>query len=169
MISKIPARTPIYLSVLMAITLILGAGGSAQAKFNLSQVGPSYGCNLSTEIGIITQLMQLETNKKGSFTSGTLRFNFEGEVCRYVLSGGTYTISGGSGTGTADLNWSSLSGDDADDVAFCNAELGSSFSEHFLFVLESSGKQLDLVTSDPGLTVASFSDDFPKFGSCIKQ
>jgi hypothetical protein len=174
MISKIPACAPIYFSVLMALALILGAGGSAQAKFNISQVGPDYGCRLSTET-VLEQLMQLHTNKKGVVESGTMRFNIEGEVCNFTLAGGsTYTIHGTSGTGTITLNWTFSGGSDGDEAGDCTTDFpGSSFTEHLFFVLERSGTQLDIVTSDPGLggTVFTGSDpgELPKFGSCTKQ
>jgi hypothetical protein len=172
MMSKIPAYAPIYSSVLIARALILGAGGSAYAKFNLSNVGPDYGCRLSTET-VVEQLIQLHTNRKGAVESGTMRFNEEGEVCNFTLASGSYDIHKTSGTGTITLTWTFSSGSDGDE-GFCTADFpGGSFTEHFLFVLERSGAQLDLVTSDPGLTGAAFtgsdSGDFPKFGSCTKQ
>ena len=174
MISKIPARAPIYFSALMALALMLGAGGSAQAKFNLSNVGPDYGCLLDTET-IITQLMQWHTDKKGEVVSGTMRFNFAGEVCNFTLASGTYTISATKGTGTLTLTWTFSSGSDGDE-AVCTTELGTTLGENLAFVLEASGKLLDVAMLDPGITgngtaftASGDPGDFFKFGSCTKQ
>ncbi len=171
MISKIPARAPIYFSALMALALMLGTGGSAQAKFNLSNVGPDYGCKLSTET-VLTQLMQLHTDKKGKVVSGSMRFNFEGEVCNFTLASGTYTISATKGTGTLTLTWTFSSGSDGDEGS-CTSAFSPSFTENLAFVLESSGKLLDVAMLDPGLSGAQFTGtdpgDFFKFGSCTKQ
>ncbi len=173
MISKIPARAPIYFSALMALALMLGAGGSAQANFNLSNVGPDYGCLLNTEGNILAQLMQLHTDKKGKVVSGTMKFNIEGEVCNYTLASGTYDISKTKGTGPLTLTWTFSSGSDGDE-GFCTTEFGPSITEHLAFVLEASGKLLDIAMLDPGITGGEFKasgdeDDFFKFGSCTKQ
>jgi hypothetical protein len=176
MISKIPARALIY-SALMALALMLGAGGSAQAKFNLSQVGPDYGCLLGSAAGVTihTQLMQLHTDKKGKIESGTLSYHFDfvDEVCTYTLASGTYTIDGTTGTGNATLTWT-FSKDSDGDEKFCTASFpGTTFTENFAFVIENSGKRLDLAMLDPGLSGAAFTGtdpgDFFTFGSCTKQ
>ncbi len=177
MISKIPARVPIYFSALMTLALMLVVAGSAQAKFNLSNVGPDYGCLLRSNSSKIAdaQLMQLHTDKKGKIESGTLSYHFGvgDEGCNYKLDSGTYTIDQTTGTGTATLTWTFVSGSDGDE-GFCTASFpGSPFTEDFAFVLENSGKRLDLAMLDPGLSGAAFtgtdSDDFWKFGSCTKQ
>ena len=177
MISKIPARAPIYFSALMALALMLGAGGSAQAMFNLSQAGPDYGCllNAGSSLLIQTQLMQLHTDKKGKIESGTMSFHFDlsGEVCNYKLDSGTYTIDKTNGTGTLTLTWTFSSGFDSDDAAFCSGIVGTTFTEHFAIVLENSGKRLDLAALDPLFVGAAFTGTDPgdsfKFGSCTKQ
>ncbi len=172
MISKIPARAPIYFSALMAVALMLAAGGSAQAKFNLSSVGPDYGCLLRTGEEI-TQQMQLHTDKKGKVESGAMSLNIEGSVCTYTLTSGSNTIDKTNGTGTATLTWTFSSGSDSDDESVCAANFGTTFTEHFAFVIERSGNQIDLAMLDPGLSGAKFTGsdpgDFPKFGSCTKQ
>jgi hypothetical protein len=171
MISKISARAPIYFSALMALALMLSAGGSAQAKFNLSNVGPDYGCLLNSAGNIDTQLMQLHTDKKGKVLSGSLSLNTGGEVCKFTLSSGDYTIDKTTGTGFLSLSWAFSSRSDADET--CTTDFGTSFTEKLAFVIESSGKQLDVAMLDPGLIGAAFtgtdSGDFFKFGSCTKQ
>ncbi len=175
MISKVPARAPIYFSALMALALMLGAGGSAQAKFNLSNVGPDYGCLMNTEGNDIAQLMQLHTDKKGKVLSGSLSINVAGEACKYTLASGTYTISATKGTGTLTLTWTFSSGSDGDE-AVCTTELGTTLGENLAFVLEASGKLLDVAMLDPGITgngtaftASGDPGDFFKFGSCTKQ
>jgi hypothetical protein len=173
MTSKIPVRVPIYFSALMALALMLGAGGSAQAKFNPSNVGPDYGCLLNSVGNELAQLMQLHTDKKGKVESGSLSFNLDGEVCKFTLASGSYTISKTTGTGTLTLTWTFSSGSDGDE-AFCTSEFGPSITEHLAFVLEASGKLLDIAMLDPGITGGTFTasgdeDDFFKFGSCTKQ
>jgi len=171
MTSKIPVRAPIYFSALMVLALMLGAGGSAQAKFNPSNVGPDYGCLLNSVSNDFSQLMQLRTNKKGTVLSGSMSLNSFGEVCKFTLASGTYTIDKTTGAGTLTLTWTFSSGSDGDE-AFCSTTFGT-FTEHFAFVLEASGKLLDIAMLDPGFTGTAFTGsdpgDFFKFGSCTKQ
>jgi hypothetical protein len=171
-VSKLGARAPIYVALLASLAFMLGIGGTAQAKFNASQVGPNYGCLVNIE-ALESQTMQLNSGKDGHFTSGSMSLNIEGEACFYTLTSGSYTIDTDDGTGTIVLTWTFTKDADGDDSAVCALAFGTSFTDHFAYVLESSGKQLDLVSADPTFTGAQFTTtdqgDFVLSGSCHKQ
>jgi hypothetical protein len=171
-VSKLGARAPIYVALLASLAFMLSIGGTAQAKFNASQVGPNYGCLVNIE-ALESQTMQLNSGKDGHFTSGSMSLNIEGEACFYTLTSGSYTIDTDDGTGTIVLTWTFTKDADGDDSAVCALAFGTSFTDHFAYVLESSGKQLDLVSADPTFTGAQFTTtdqgDFVLSGSCHKQ
>jgi hypothetical protein len=169
----------------LSVASLIPAVDADAAGFSNGSVKGAYSCSSNAPIvssgsvvpTIFTELGQLNFDGKGNVTSGSLKIQFETEVCLYTVTpaGSTYTVTP-DGVGTLSLNLTAPT-NDVDSDFTCASSLGS-FQQNSVMVIASHGTQIKFSGNDPEFVGGIFAtllsqtesgDYLSFFGTCNKQ